>query len=605
MYTRGEDGVWHRDGSSQGLDYSDGDAAEEYILRAVMAADDRTALSEELEASAVDWPSTYHLSRQRHLIARPLGVRPGERVLELGAGTGSIARYLGEIGAKVDAVEGSMRRARIAASRTRDLPGVRVFLDDALAFTSSEKYDWVLLIGVLEYAPRFVKGDDPAVRLLRAVKEHLAVGGRYAVAIENRMGLKYLAGFSEDHLGVPGVGVERRYGPTDPTTYSREELSRLLASVGLPVSSLLLPFPDYKLPITILSEEAARMPALAQNLLADMRSADYSGRPLVSFDDRLVRRSIAGSELLVELADSFLAVGAASGSTAWEPSALCWHYSVASRRSLFACETKVIPSSEGGRHRVTKQRLDGSSEPRPVGQTGVVHRVLEAPFSEGRSILSQLLDSLSRCDEDDVDGVVRSCLQWCLAALGEMSVEDRGARAAPSVVDGSLFDFIPRNVLINEETGQASFIDDEWIVEGELEGQRVLHRIALEIARTVESVFPGQVVQEKVWRVLQEFGFAAAERERLLEEELIFQAEIGGGNAAQFSFVGVSAVMHAEALSADIAALRAEITRLAADSGRCEAERAWWEDQFHRLRARRSVGLLLRALDGVGRFRRS
>src|ERR1039458_2432232 len=133
--------------------YSDG--AEDRLLGLVSQAKDRGTFSPELAGAISDWPSEYHLSRARHCLVRPLGIRAGDKVLELGCGCGAVTRYLGEIGANVVAVEGSLARARVAAERIRDLANVRVVVDDLLRFDTEETFDWVFLIGVLEYAAVF------------------------------------------------------------------------------------------------------------------------------------------------------------------------------------------------------------------------------------------------------------------------------------------------------------------------------------------------------------------------------------------------------------------------------------------------------------------
>ena len=141
--------------------YSDGVEVEDRLYSLVSSATDRGTFSSELAASITDWPTEYHLSRARHCLLRPLAIPPGNKVLELGCGCGAITRYLGEIGADVVAVDGSLARARVAAERCRDLPNVRVFVDDLLCFETDERFDCVLLIGVLEYAAVFSTQENP------------------------------------------------------------------------------------------------------------------------------------------------------------------------------------------------------------------------------------------------------------------------------------------------------------------------------------------------------------------------------------------------------------------------------------------------------------
>ena len=140
--------------------YSEGEVAEGRLLRLIEGMEDRGTFSEGLVNSIDDWSTRYHFSRSRHCLLRPLGIQPGDSVLELGCGTGAITRYLGESGASVTAVEGSLARARIAAARCKDLPNVRVIADDLQAVDAEGKYDWVTLIGVLEYAAAYSSAPD-------------------------------------------------------------------------------------------------------------------------------------------------------------------------------------------------------------------------------------------------------------------------------------------------------------------------------------------------------------------------------------------------------------------------------------------------------------
>jgi len=167
-----------------GLACSDGGAAERHLADALGCARDRGTFSEPLRQAIVDWPSEYHLSRERHCIVRPLGIRKGDRVLELGCG--AVTRYLGEIGAVVAAVEGAPQRARIAAERCGDLPNVTVFNDDVLAFESEARFDWVLLIGVLEYAAVLI--ERLGVFVLRGVAGILAAIPRATERTRSRNG---------------------------------------------------------------------------------------------------------------------------------------------------------------------------------------------------------------------------------------------------------------------------------------------------------------------------------------------------------------------------------------------------------------------------------
>jgi hypothetical protein len=49
-----------------------------------------------------------------------------------------------------------------------------VFVEDLLTFASEPRFGWVLLDGVLEYAPVFSDAVDPVTEMLRAAAKFLA-----------------------------------------------------------------------------------------------------------------------------------------------------------------------------------------------------------------------------------------------------------------------------------------------------------------------------------------------------------------------------------------------------------------------------------------------
>jgi 2-polyprenyl-3-methyl-5-hydroxy-6-metoxy-1,4-benzoquinol methylase len=161
--------------------YQDGAEAE---LAAIMAgATDRSSSSDELRAAIHDWPTKYHLSPMRANLLRPL--RLGHRLLEVGAGTGVLTRWLAEQGHDVLAVEGSLARAEVAAARCAGLAGAQVACGGAgeVDADADGPFDAVLLIGVLEYAG--VGGLPGADELLASCAGLLGPSGVVVVAIEN------------------------------------------------------------------------------------------------------------------------------------------------------------------------------------------------------------------------------------------------------------------------------------------------------------------------------------------------------------------------------------------------------------------------------------
>lgn len=295
-----------------GVSYADG--AEDEVLAVLRAVDDVSSGSAELAEHIVDWPTRYHFSCQRANLLRPLDIRGGMRVLDVGAGTGALTRYLGEQGADVMALEGNPARAQAAAVRCADIPNVEVVsgaLDD---LDPGETFDLVLLVGVLEYAGSPIGGAGGAPAMLRRARSHLRPRGAVVVAIENQLGLKYLLGAREDHLGRPWVGIEGYAGTPGVRTWSRRALAAMLVAEGLDHQHWLAPFPDYKLPSVVVDERLYSQPDAAdlldQLVLQPVVCLDQP--PVRLADSAGAHRVFADAGLAPDVANSFLVVAGRS-----------------------------------------------------------------------------------------------------------------------------------------------------------------------------------------------------------------------------------------------------------------------------------------------------
>lgn len=386
------------------LDYRDG--SEHHVLAAVEAATDRSSCSDELAASIVDWPTRYHLSRERAQLLLPLEVGAGDRVLDVGAGTGVLARALAERGAEVVALEGSRERAEVAAARCAGLDGVQVVCgsltdledrDGDTAAGGSGGFDLVLVVGVLEYSAASIGGSEGPAALLARVRRLMRPGAAVAVAIENRLGLKYLLGHPEDHLGEPWVGVADYPGGHDVRTWSRRELHGLLAEAGLTRQRWLHPFPDYKLPTAVLADELYDRPdaewLVDQLVRAPVRDPAFpDARPVG--DPRRAHRGFVRAGLGPQVANSFLVV--AGDDEATLPVAgdtLAWLGDRERRRRWR--RTKRLVAGADGLH-LDAESVDGPD----VRAEGWLTQQTERsdPWRPGRTIEQLVLDRLAAHD---------------------------------------------------------------------------------------------------------------------------------------------------------------------------------------------------------------
>lgn len=440
--------IWIRP-DSETLPYSDGDESEDYVYSVIKNAKDVSANSPELVSVIKDWPSEYHLSPIRHNLLRPFEFKRTDRILELGCGCGAITRYLGEFSANIVAVEGSRRRAMIAAERCRDLPNVSVYCDNLVDFQMEGKFDIIMLIGVLEYSPLYVSASDPVGYVLETVCRHLRPGGKLMLAIENQLGLKYFSGCSEDHTNIPFFGIYDLYRSGTPVTFGKAELTKKLTDAGLNNAEFFYPFPDYKVPEVVLAEAAlVREDFRPADLLYRNPVRDYGNVPWRAFYENLVWRSVARNGLLADLANSFFVVvnnSSQSSQTKW----LAQVFST-SRLPVFATKTVFQEAEEG----IVVAKTPLCLNPNFLNKTRFRHHPPpKANYIAGEVYAIELQRIMARAGS--LDEIARWAFRW-LEHLAQ-----RADVISKQLLPGDCVDVIPANLIITS-SGTLVEIDAEW-----------------------------------------------------------------------------------------------------------------------------------------------
>ena len=271
-----------------GVPYLDG--AEDELLEIMRSTTDRSVGSDELAGQIRDWPTEYHLTRSRANLLKPFQLNSGHRVLDVGCGTGALTRQFAEWGCEVIGLEGSMARCEVANERIREFDNAKIIcgnLDEYAQVYQNEKFDFIMLCGVLEYSGAEIGGEGGPIKMLRTLKSLLKPSGILVIAIENKLGLKYLAGFNEDHLSKPLIGLQD-YLPevTGIHTWSKPELQKLISDSGFESTVWYAPYPDYKTPTMVLAESLWNTPdgkLIAKNFVRNPIK-DSSNQPAFDLD---------------------------------------------------------------------------------------------------------------------------------------------------------------------------------------------------------------------------------------------------------------------------------------------------------------------------------
>jgi len=278
------------------MQYSDGSQIEREMLELAQKGD-------------VDWfndgrwPVVYHFSHLRHNILNWYPFMENCRILEIGAGCGALTGLLCEKGAHVTAIELTSIRAQINYERHKHYDNLDIVIADFGTYQTEEKYDYIIVNGVLEYAAFMFKQEDPYKGFLEHAQSMLAENGIILLAIENRIGLKYFAGSREDHTGQWYSGINNYSKNEKVRTFTKNELEYRVDSAGLIIQKFYYPYPDYKFPEEIFTDTSVtkRVPSSKDNHLDATWKSIFD---IQSVQGTLIREGVAdrfANSFLVEI----------------------------------------------------------------------------------------------------------------------------------------------------------------------------------------------------------------------------------------------------------------------------------------------------------------
>ncbi len=283
--------------------YNDGDDIENYIL-SVYKSNPTEEDIEDILVSNNNWAVQYHLSPDRKNLLSWYNFKEKASILEVGAGCGAVTGVFLEKGMDVTTVELTKRRADIIRERYKDNKNLKVYDGNIHEQKLTQKFDYVTLIGVLEYAGRFTKGEKPFQTMLEENKRFLRKDGEIVIAIENKLGLKYWRGAPEDHVNRIFESIEGYPNYDGIRTFSRKELKDLLESLGFQDIRFYYPIPDYKFCYEIFSDDYT--PDRKHRPAKWLFPSPHPSESYNLFNEGYASESIQDAGLFKDFANSFL-----------------------------------------------------------------------------------------------------------------------------------------------------------------------------------------------------------------------------------------------------------------------------------------------------------
>ena len=236
----------------------------------------------------------YHLSAWRENIINWYPLKKTDRVLEIGAGCGAVTGALCRNAGSVVSVELSKRRAEINYERHKDYDNLEIMVGNLNDMDFNGGFDYVILIGVFEYAMSYTEGEKPYETFLNNIKSFVKPGGKILMAIENRLGEKYFAGAYEDHTDAFFLGLNEYKDNTSVRTFSKQELTDIFHNCEMDKIKFYYPYPDYKFPSEIYTDETINSASYGREYM-NLYPTRYSLYNEKCVSDALVKEGIMQS----------------------------------------------------------------------------------------------------------------------------------------------------------------------------------------------------------------------------------------------------------------------------------------------------------------------
>lgn len=413
-----------------------------------------------------------------------------DEVLEIGSGCGTLTQMLCQRCKSVCSVEGSKRRAEITYERNKNYDNLEVYAAEFGKFNLEKKFDYVILIGVFEYAKMFFDTEsEPFKYFLSEIRKVLKSTGKVLIAIENRYGLKYWAGANEDHLGMPYVGFAQ-YDNYKVQTFGTNEMVQLIKEMGFENYKFYYPFPDYKLPEIIYTDD--RVPS--KDEIKNLPIYLYGNQANFDIKDvyvGLIENNQFGffsNSYIIEFGDGLSELSDVI--YAKELSYREKEYRTVTVQTKNAGFKKIALEKETEQHLVNMQKIYELMREKdiPVAtQCMEFGRELKIEFCEGESVANNIF---KRMKQEGFAG--------CEKALKELwefycSISNKRKFTIPMdesfrviypeetmILKLSLLDGNASNIIVNKDSNYV-FIDQEWMDERELPAEYLMYYSILHI----------------------------------------------------------------------------------------------------------------------------
>lgn len=210
----------------------------------------------QLSPEQVDASVMYHLSPERQNILLWYPFDASGRVLEVGAGSGSLTTLLCEKTNQVDSFDLSAKNCHLNLLRNGDKANLSIFPGSPFSMDGQEQYDYIVVNDDLKNAGRYFSCEAPYSAYIQGLKKFLKPMGHMLLSVGNRLALKYLAGAPDECSGRYFESINRYPNDRDKREFSRSELLQLVDENDLKICQWYYPYPNQTFPNEIFTSGA-------------------------------------------------------------------------------------------------------------------------------------------------------------------------------------------------------------------------------------------------------------------------------------------------------------------------------------------------------------
>ena len=181
--------------------------------------------------------------------------KPDATVLEIGANVGELTGILCEKNARVVAIEFNKENAEIIANKYEKEEKLEIIVGNLQDIKLDEKFDYITLVGIVEYAQKLFEGNNPVNQLITFCKNLLKPDGKLLIATNNKFALKSYVGDIDECTGITFDSITGYKSSKRTYKLGKKQIESILKEEGFFHYKFFYPLPDYKLPSLIFTDE--------------------------------------------------------------------------------------------------------------------------------------------------------------------------------------------------------------------------------------------------------------------------------------------------------------------------------------------------------------